>query len=496
MQVRREGISMNSRIIAPVSVALLAALTIVAGSPAQDEEPGALDLRTTFRTLLTFDNTDGAEPEAGLVQGTDGNFYGATNGGTVFKVTPQGKLTTLHTFNGTDGYDPMATLVLGTDGNFYGTTYGGGTNGVACSFGCGTVFKITSGGTLTSLYSFCAQPGCADGERPGGLAQGSDGNFYGTTEQGGSGSCACGTVFKITPAGALTTLYEFTGPDGFGPAPLAGLIRGSDGNFYGTTVQGGSGNACLDGCGTVFKITPQGRLTTLHNFTGTGGEGQYPAGTLAQARDGNFYGTTNQGGSNQNCVGPDGCGTVFRMTPQGTLTTLTILNSTEGSNPEDGLIQGTDGNFYATGAAGGGSCDCGAVFEVTPAGVLTRLHSFSTSSGYVPFAGLLQATNGTFYGTTFNSTPGYGSIYSLSVGLGPFVKSVPTVGKTGTTVKILGNNLLFATGVTFNGVAATFTAESSTYIQATVPTGATSGPVQVTLPNGTLTSSVNFQVLP
>ena len=244
-------------------------------------------------------------------------------------------------------------------------------------------------------------------------------------------------------------------------------------------------------------MTPLGRLTTLHNFTGTAGEGQYPAGTLVQARDGNFYGTTNQGGSNQNCVGPNGCGTVFRMTPQGTLTTLTILNSTEGSNPEDGLIQGTDGNFYATGAAGGGSCDCGVVFEVTRAGVLTRLHSFSTlSDGYVPFAGLLQATNGTFYGTTFYSTPGYGSIYSLSVGLGPFVKSVPTVGKIGTTVKILGDDLLFATGVTFDGVAASFTVQSSTYIKATVPTGATTGQIQVTLPTGTLTSNVNFRVLP
>ena len=251
---------MRSRVITRVAITLFTALTITAGSRAQGDEPGSRASSTIFKTFFVFETGEsGSTPEAGLVQGTDGNFYGATNGGasgdgTVFKITPQGKLTTLHTFNGTDGNDPMATLVLGTDGNFYGTTFAGGAHADACQAdACGVVFKITPAGALTTLYSFCAQAGCADGAGPGPLVQGTDGSFYGTTVQDGSSSCACGTVFKITPAGVLTTLYQFTGPDGFGPGPLAGLIQGSDGNFYGTTVQGGSGNACLDGCGTSSR---------------------------------------------------------------------------------------------------------------------------------------------------------------------------------------------------------------------------------------------------
>lgn len=202
-------------------------------------------------------------------------------------------------------------------------------------------------------------------------------------------------------------------------------------------------------------------LLTLHSFTGTGAEGWGPRG-LVQATDGNFYGVTGGGGSSETCP-PDGCGTVFKMTPQGMLTTLTSLNITDGSAP-NGLVQATDGNFYGTAVQGGGPCNCGSAFEVTPEGALTLLHSFNNmTGGYWLLAGLIQATNGAFYGNTFYSNPGFGSIFSLSVGLGPFVKSAPTVGRIGTTVKILGNNLLFATGVTFNGVAAAFRVQSSTF---------------------------------
>ena len=200
----------------------------------------------SLTTLYSFAGSDGALPEAGLVRGSDGNFYGTTyfggtNGdGTVFKITPSGTLTTLYSFAGSDGVDPVAGLVQGIDGNFYGTTYQGGANGE------GAVFKITPSGTLTTLYGFAG----SDGEFPyAGLVQGSDGNFYGTTVFGGADclDLGCGTVFQITPSGTLTTLYNFAGSDGV--APYAGLVQGSDGNFYGTTQQGGANNV-----GTVFRL--------------------------------------------------------------------------------------------------------------------------------------------------------------------------------------------------------------------------------------------------
>ncbi len=232
------------------------------------------------------------------MQGSDGNFYGtavvggANGAGTVFKITPGGTLITLYSFGVSDGQSPYGGLVQGSDGNFYGTTEFGGANN-----GNGTVFKITPRGTLTSLYSFAG----SDGANPhAGLVQGSDGNFYGTTEFGGTGQCAnrCGTVFKITPSGTLTTLYDFAGSDGF--KPQAGLVQGSDGNFYGTTTGGGANN----GKGTVFKITPSGTLTTLYSFAGS--DGAFPQAGLVQGSDGNFYGTTAGGGANF-------AGTVFRL---------------------------------------------------------------------------------------------------------------------------------------------------------------------------------------
>src|SRR5271166_5223270 len=208
-------------------------------------------------TLYSLDGADGATPYAAVVLATDGNLYGTTlqggasgncsgGCGTVFKTTPSGTLTTLHSFGGSDGFFPVAGLVQTTDGNFYGTTVAGGASS------SGTVFKITPSGTLTTLYSFCSQNNCADGAYPQDrLLQATDGNFYGTTYNGGSGSNCCGTVFRITPSGALTTLYSWTGTDG--AYPYAGLVQAKDGNFYGTTYAGGANQE-----GTVFKITPSG----------------------------------------------------------------------------------------------------------------------------------------------------------------------------------------------------------------------------------------------
>ncbi len=367
------------------AVVLLLALAIA--SPAQ-----------TLTTLYNFAGPDGASPDAVLVQGSDGNFYGTTpNGGTigfgtVFQITPFGTLTTLYSFtDGTDGANPEAGLVQGSDGNFYGTSSAGG-----ISFG--SVFRITPSGTLTTLYRF---PGGSDGENPyAGLLQGSDGNFYGTTRSGGTGSY--GTVFKITRSGTLTTLYSFTGGTG-GYYTVAGLVQGSDGNFYGTTLYGGTG-----GGGTVFQITPSGTLTTLYSFTGGTG-GYYPSAGLVQGSDGNFYGTTLRGGTGNS-------GTVFQITPSGVLTTLySFAGGTDGAHPNAGLVHGTDDNFYGT-TSEGGTTGYGTVFQITPSGSLTTLYTFSGTDGANPYAGLVQGSDGNFYGTTTNrGTGSFGTVFKLQL---------------------------------------------------------------------------------
>jgi len=271
--------------------------------------------------VLRGANGDGLSPEASLVQGTDGNFYGTTFGGgasgygAAFRLTPNGRVTVLHSFSYSDGAYPLSGLLLGTDGSFYGTTFGGGSD--VCFVGCGTVFKIARNGAFTTLYAF----GLSDGAKPhSGLAEGVDGYFYGTTAYGGANeSCmvgsfvGCGTVFKITPAGKLTSLYNFAGGDGANPE--AGLIQASDGNFYGTTDAGGANSFCnaggAVGCGTVFKITPNGVLTTLHSFNGN--DGANPLSALIQARDGRLYGTTFDGGLVGSGCGNNSCGTMFRI---------------------------------------------------------------------------------------------------------------------------------------------------------------------------------------
>ena len=293
------------------------------------------------QNLLNFDGANGAFPYfTSFVQGTDGNLYGTTeNGGppdegTVFHVTTGGTLTRLYTFcsqtNCTDGVEPLAGLVQGNTGNFYGTTSDGGANG-----GGGTVFEITPAGQLTTLYSFCSQPGCVDGnysQAP--LVQASNGNFYGTTTAGGASNV--GTVFEITAAAQFTTLYSFCSQpnctDGSHPY-AAGLVQASNGNLYGTTSEGGASVA-----GTVFEITPAGQLTTLYSFCSQPGctDGALPYSGVIQGTDGNLYGTTFGGGTS-------GEGTVFEITPAGQLTTLYMFcpqpGCTDGAGPVGGLVQ-------------------------------------------------------------------------------------------------------------------------------------------------------------
>jgi len=448
----------------------------------------------TFTTLRSFDGTDGSQVFPGLVQAANGDLYGATadggansnkgcvaNCGTVFKITLAGKLTTLYSFCSesgcSDGAEPQATLVQDTNGNLYGTTF------ILGADSGGTVFKISPGGKLTTLYSFCSKSACGDGSNPGAaLVQATNGDLYGTTLFGGSNACSCGTVFKIAPSGALTTLHSFDSTDGSGPE--AALIQATDGNFYGTTSGGG-----VHASGTVFKITPAGKLTTLYSFCSQTNcpDGANPIAGLIQATDGNFYGTATQGGAN-------GGGTVFKITPSGKLTTLHTFDGTDGFNPEATLVLATDENFYGTTCCGGADGD-GTIFKITPSGKLTTLHTFDGTDGEFTAQALVQDSNGKFYGTAPDGgAAGDGTIFSLSVGLGPFVETQPTSGKVGSAVKILGTNLTGATSVTFNGTAALFKVVSASLITTNVPTGATTGTVEVKTPKGTLKSNVAFRV--
>ena len=400
----------------------------------------------------------------------------------------------------TDGSQPQGNLLLGANDNFYGLTVSGG------AYAVGTIFEITTGGILTTLYNFCALRNCADGEVPTQLVRGIDGNFYGTTSSGGL--YTYGTFFKITPTGTLTTLSHFQSTATY---PSAGLMQASDGNFYGTN------SGIVGDYGEIIKLTPAGKVTTVHAFCSKGytcPDGADPFGTLLQAADGNLYSTTAFGGTTN-------FGTIFKISAGGTLTTLHNFcpqsNCIAGGNTITGLLQATDGNFYGVTAYGGTGTNvhcngnCGTIFRITRAGSLTVLHDFcsqggtSCTDGYnplIPSPALTQAKNGLIYGTTVQGgdntlcfSAGCGTVFSLSLGLNPFIEAVPTFGETGSTVSLLGNSLTGTSTVTFNGTTATFTVVSDTNIQAQVPAGATTGTIAVTTPSGTLSSNAPFHIV-
>lgn len=476
-------LSAASRIFAIVGLCATAAITL----PAQ------------LLTLRSLDGTFGINPEfAELIQGSNGNLYGTTSAGgaygagAIFEVTPDGgTLIGFYSFDPShgDGGRPYAGLVQGNDGDFYGTTNEGG------SLGFGTVFKITQAGVLTTLHNFCSQPNCADGSYPyNSLVQSPDGNLYGTTS--GFDSGGFGTVFKLTPGGTLTTIYSFCAegpPCSDGGNPYAGLVQGANGNFYGTTSAYGDMNS-----GTAFEMTPNGSLTTLHAFCSAEActDGAFPYAGLFQSADGDFYGTTSQGGKY-------GQGTVFRMSPNGTVIPLhSFCLSAVGcsSGVFERVTEATDGNFYGTTLIGGAN-NGGTVFRMTPGGVFTTLYSFCAKRGCVdgqsPYAALIQGTSGELFGTTLSGgTSNDGAVFSLSVGLSPFVETRPRVGKVGEEVKILGTYLRDASSVNFNGTTAASRVISKSEIVATVPTGATTGEVNVVTPNGTVSSNLPFRVLP
>ena len=354
---------------------------------------------------------------------------------------------------------------------------------------------------MNIIYTFCTSAGCGDlGGSYAGVVRGADGNFYGVTPQGGNsnpslcsqsfGTGECGTAYRVTPEGAFSVIYDFCSQANCadGAVPFGQLISGIDGNLYGTTAQGGA-----SGQGTVFKLTLGGKLSVLYSFNVSPcGNGQGWCAPLVQANNGKLYGTTTFGGTN-------GAGSFFELTLAGAFTTLysfcSQANCADGYNPA-GFVQGSDGNFYGATFSfysGGG---CGTAFRITAAGALTTLHSFNGSDGCNP-SGLVQHTNGTFYGETFlGGTNNQGTLFSLSVGLGSFVETLPSAGKVGARVEILGSDLTGATSVTFNAVSANFRVVSATEITATVPTGATTGKVEVVIPAGTLKSNTKFHVRP
>jgi uncharacterized repeat protein (TIGR03803 family) len=417
--MKNRSISPRSRTLrlAAYSVAfpLLSCLVVPAAVHAQ-----------TLTTLHSFGNgTDGQLPITQLlqakvhrpVQHSNGNFYGTTpqggvyGAGTVYQLTPQGAETTLYSFCSigggacTDGASPLASLVVGSDGNLYGTTYVGGANNL------GTIFKITTTGALTTLYSFSGP----DGANPeGALVQGSDGNLYGTTYSGGANND--GTVFKISCGGALITLHSFNGSDGLNP--LGDLLKAKDGNFNGATFSDSANTG-----GTVFEISPAGTFSTLYTFCSATNctDGQNPLVPLVQDSGGDIYGATANGGAN-------GSGTLFVIEESGLRETTTVYNfcsqanCTDGANPVAGPLLASDGNLYGTTLLGGNSTGSGTVFEVSTKGILSTVYDFcsvggsSCTDGATPEGALIQGTNGTFYGTTaFGGTYNLGTAFSISL---------------------------------------------------------------------------------
>jgi uncharacterized repeat protein (TIGR03803 family) len=359
----------------------------------------------------------------------------------------------------------------------YGTTAYGGKNA------SGTVYKMTIGGKLTTLYSFCSMPLCSDGGNPAGLVQGSNGKFYGVAQQGAAGGS--GTFFELTSQGQFKLLYSFCAQQGCGDGnPAASPMQASNGNLYGTAGGGTYGS------GVVYEITPAGSYKAIYNFCSQTNcaDGSYPQSTLVQDANGNLYGTTFYGGAY-------GDGTVFEITPTDHYVVLHSFDGTDGEYPRSAPTLANDGNLYGTTTNGSNN---GNIYQITPEGTYTSLYSFcnaSSCNASDAAYGLLQGTDGIFYGaTTDGGTTGDGIVYSFSNNLSPLVKTVPVAAAVGARVIVLGNGLTGSTSVTFNGVEAAFTVESDTYIQATVPTGATTGVVSVVTPSGTLNSNPQFVV--
>jgi uncharacterized repeat protein (TIGR03803 family) len=407
---------MPTRILSSL-IAVLSLLFVCAGIP-------AVAGQWTESVLHSFGDgsvkNDGLQPYAGLVQASDGNLYGTTTAGgstetkssagdgALFRITTSGTVTILHSFDGgsatDDGIGPYASLIRTSGGDLYGVTSKGGA-------GFGTIFDTTLTGDVQDVHYFADGTVASDGEyayKP--LVLASDGNFYGTTESGGTQSD--GAIIRMTPDGVVTVVHSFM--DGTvandGNQPCSGLIEGSDGNLYGTTYLGGSANE-----GVVYRMTLGGVVTTLHSFQDGSvlNDGAYPDAELVQAVDGDYYGTTYEGGSASE-------GAVFRMTSSGSVTTLHSFGdgsvASDGAYPESGLLQASDGDFYGATTQGGSASD-GAIFCMAPSGAAAIVHPFgsTTGDGASPRDTLIEASDGNLYGTTAaGGTKNEGTVFKVS----------------------------------------------------------------------------------
>ncbi|HEX4157888.1 MAG TPA: choice-of-anchor tandem repeat GloVer-containing protein [Rhizomicrobium sp.] len=385
--------------------------------------------------LVSFAGTDGAAPDGPLIADASGNLYGTAESGggsigcnhhgcgTVFRLAPDGTLTTLHAFAGLrkhDGAIPTGRLTVDESGTLYGTTINGGDRNKHCGLenfrprGCGTVFKINPGGSEAILYAFSG----GDGALPESGVVMHKGNFYGTTYLGGNNFCGygCGTIFQLAANGNQKVLYAFTGGSD-GAYPQSGLTVDKAGNLYGEASNGGGTGCSGYGCGTVYRLATDGTLTVLYAFSG-GTDGAAPSGVLIRDNAGNLYGTTLSGGS--------GWGVVFRLGSDGTETTLyTFKGGSDGAAPTGGLMQDKVGNLFGTTEIGGTDTGClfdrgcGTVFELSPDGTKTQLHVFDggTTDGGMPYVGLYDLA-GYLYGTTYEGgngscSGGCGTVFKL-----------------------------------------------------------------------------------
>jgi uncharacterized repeat protein (TIGR03803 family) len=390
------AVQVGSTVYTNVTVNIVPA-NIVSAGPIRPPETPLFSFGTYY--------PDGGTPNSGLAEGSDGNFYGTTAGGgsfdagTVFCITPSGKETLVHQFaTGTvnDGASPLGGIVAGRDGNFYGATQFGGTNGL------GTVFQADASGTVRIVYSFGAVNGDAV-EPIGTVIRGKDGNIYGTTKVGGAHGL--GTLFQVTPAGAERVVYSFGANAADAAQPTDGVIQGSDGNFYGITHQGGQ-----NGTGAVFGVSPDGAETVLYSADRSSvTNGITLLSTLVDGNDGYLY-VDDYGG------GAHGGGAFLRLGKTGGVTVLYSFGGTagDGARPTGSLIRASDGNFYGT-TQSGGAYSSGTVFRITPTGQETVVYSFGAAmgDGNTP-SSLIQGSDGNIYGTTTSGgTQGIGTFFML-----------------------------------------------------------------------------------
>ena len=462
-----------------VAAAIFIAVLAAAAPPAQ-----AQSVNTLFNFQSNSNNSEPSEPQGNMAQGRDGNFYGISSSGdgccqgVFYKIDSTGVMTALASMPDFQGTNCNG-VVLATDGNFYGTCYSDPTNN-------GTLIRLTPVGAITVLHTFLGTT--TDGCHP--LAapiQGTDGSLYGTT--GFCGANGYGTVYKFSPSGTYTQLYSFQGPPNDTAEPL-GLVEGTDGNLW------GMGSGWIISNGAVFKVSAAGKETLVYAFKGGPADGQNPLTSLIQGADGNYYGTTEFGGTSN-------LGTVFKLTPAGVETVLyNFPNQSDGAYPRLPLTQGLDGLLYGitTDCAGGG-CAQAALFDISTAGAYKNLYLYPVGvpNSIQPFAPLLLSTNGTLYSTTFQGgVASSGTFYDVTTNFKPFISLVNVrSGKEGAQVGILGQGFSTASVVKFGGTIATTTKlTGKTFILATVPSAALTGKITVTTGSATLSTVSAFKVTP